>query len=196
MPDRLVRDELLTSERYWSVSPEARNLYVSILLSADDTGRYTASSFALRTKCMAGTVSAERIEKLLLELVDVDLIRLYSDGPGRYLFIPRYRQRLRYPNSRYPEPPIGISDITEKKTDSGPSQDSPKTAEVKRSEVKRSEKKEVGVDLSLLHGEVPTLIKKPRSAEPDPAQIEKNRAISEACRDGNTELAKRIRDGH
>lgn len=138
MSNRMVRDDLLTSERYWACSPEARNLYVSILLSADDCARYTASNFALRTKCMAGTVTAERIDKLLEELMDVDLVRIYEHEQARYLFVPRFRQRLRYTNSRYPEPPPQISDLAIEKTDSRQSQVRPKTAEVKRREVKRS----------------------------------------------------------
>lgn len=138
MPDRMIRDELLTSERYWSCSPEARNLYVAILLSADDTARYTASNFALRTKCMAGTVSAERIDRLLAELVDCDMVRLYEVDGARYVFVPRYRQRLRFSTSKYPEPPIGISDLTIKKTDSRPTRARLKTAEEKRREEKKT----------------------------------------------------------
>lgn len=138
MANRMVRDDLLTSERYWSCSPEARNLYISILLSADDCARFTASNFALRTKCMAGTVNAERIDKLLGELMDVDLVRVYEHDNARFLFVPRFRQRLRYPNSRYPEPPTEINDLTIKKSDLRPSKVRPKTAEVKRSEEKRS----------------------------------------------------------
>ena len=76
MPSRILREDLLTSERYWSCSPEARNLFVAIVLSADDTARCQGSSFYLRTHCMAGTVNSERIEKLLTELHDVDLVRI------------------------------------------------------------------------------------------------------------------------
>jgi uncharacterized phage protein (TIGR02220 family) len=139
MPNRVVRDELLTSERYWSVSPEARILFISLLLSADDMGRFTGANFALRTRCMAGTVSAERLEKLLGELMDVDLARVYEHENARYIFVPRFRQRLRYAHSKYPDPPSGISDITTKKTASSPPRDRLKTAEVKRSEEKRRE---------------------------------------------------------
>ncbi len=87
---------------------------------------------------MAGTVTTERTEKLLAELMDCDLIRVYEHEQARYLFVPRFRQRLRYTNSRYPEPPKGINDLVVEKTDSSQTQDIPKTAEVKRSEEKRS----------------------------------------------------------
>jgi hypothetical protein len=128
MPDRVVRDELLTSERYWRCSAEARCLYVSLLLSVDDAARYTGAPFALRTRCMAGTVSHERIEVILAELVDADLVRRYERDGKPYLFVPRFRNRSRYiASSKYPEPPSEINDIVQKKSDSSQTQDRPKS---------------------------------------------------------------------
>lgn len=127
MSTRMIREDLLTSERYWAASPESRNLYISILLVADDTARAQASNFYLRTRCMAGSVTPERIEVMLNELQDQDLIRIYQHDGGRYIFVPRFRQRLRYVHSKYPAPPNGISDLVEKKTVSGQAQVSPKT---------------------------------------------------------------------
>lgn len=127
MPDRLVRDELLTSERYWACSAEARCLFLSIVLSADDAARYTGAPFALRTKCMAGTVSHERIESILSELVDADLVRRYMHEGKPFLFVPRFGNRKRYvSSSKYPEPPKEINDLYDKKTDSRRTQVSPK----------------------------------------------------------------------
>jgi len=118
MPDRIIRDELLTSERYWSVSDESRLLYIHLLLCADDTARYTGQNFSLRTKCFAGrAMEAERMECLLAELVSRDLIRLYEVASERFVFIPRYRQRLRFTNSRFPAPPFEVSDLSLEKSD-------------------------------------------------------------------------------
>ncbi len=118
MSDRIIRDELLTSERYWACSPEARNLFVSILLSVDDAARYTGSPFALRTRCMAGTVSHERIIAILAELVDANLVVRYEDQGQPYLFVPRFRNRRRYvSSSKYPAPPKEINDINSEKDD-------------------------------------------------------------------------------
>jgi uncharacterized phage protein (TIGR02220 family) len=106
MSDRLIRDDLLTSERYWKCSPEARNLYVSILLIVDDEARCDGEPFVLRTRCMAGTVSEERISSLLNELVDADLVRPYDATGKRLLFVPRFRLAKRYTKrSRLPAPP-------------------------------------------------------------------------------------------
>lgn len=139
MPDRIIRDELLTSERYWTVCDEAKLLYIHILLCADDTARYTARNFSLRQKCFAGrSMEPERMERLLNELADNDMIRLYEVSGERFLFVPRFRQRLRFQHSKFPEPPKEINDLEIKKTDLRQTQDSLKTAEVKRSEEKRS----------------------------------------------------------
>ncbi len=138
MPDRVLRDELLTSPRYWAVSIEAQRLYVHLILVADDTARFSGKNYTIRAACFPGhPVAAEKLDSLLAELVDQDLVRVYEHAGERYLFIPRYRQRMRYPRSKYPPPPQQINDIPMEKTDLGQSQDGLKSAEVKRSEVKR-----------------------------------------------------------
>lgn len=140
MPDRIIRDELLTSERYWSVGIEAQQLFTHLLLRADSLGRYSGKNFTIRMSCYPGHArNPDVIEKLLSDLHDADLIRLYVDERGeRFVFIPRYRQRLRYTNSKYPAPPFGISDITEEKSDSSQTQVRPAPPEVKRREVKQT----------------------------------------------------------
>ena len=111
MSDRIVRDELLTSERYWRCSPEARNLFLSIILTVDDAARMSGSNFTLRTKCMAATIGPERVDAILAELVDCDLVRRYIVDGAPYLFIPRFKNRRRYiSGSKFPAPPAEIDD--------------------------------------------------------------------------------------
>jgi hypothetical protein len=142
MPDRIIRDELLTSERYWNVSDEAKLLYIHLLISADDTARYTGKNFSLRTRCFPSrAMESTRMETLLSELVDQDLIRLYEVDKERFVFIPRFKQRLRFVNSKYPEPPNQINDLVIEKTVLSQTKATPKTdsSRQKRSEEKRSE---------------------------------------------------------
>ena len=142
MPDRIIRDELLTSERYWNVSDEAKLLYIHLLISADDTARYTGKNFSLRTRCFPSrAMESTRMETLLSELVDQDLIRLYEVDKERFVFIPRFKQRLRFVNSKYPEPPNQINDLVIEKTVLSQTKVTPKTdsSRQKRSEEKRSE---------------------------------------------------------
>lgn len=161
MPDRIIRDELLTCERYWSICDEARLLYIHLWLSADDTARYTANNFSLRAKCFANrSMDAGHLEQLLTELVNQDLIRLYEAANERYLFIPRYRQRLRYTNSKFPAPPDDINDIKIEKADLSPTPDS-------RSEVKRSEENKLPPVIPSV-----SLIQQKHSTYPKPDDIE------------------------
>jgi hypothetical protein len=143
MPDRIIRDELLTSERYWSVSPQAQQLYIHLLLVVDDAARFSGKNFSIRAACFPGRpIEPLSVEKMLSELSDVDLIRMYESGGDRFLFIPRFNNRRRYVcSSKYPVPPNEINDIHAKKVDSstpqvrlkddsGPTQVSPKSGGV------------------------------------------------------------------
>jgi hypothetical protein len=126
MPDRILRDEILSSERYWSVSLEAQQLFIHIILIVDDASRCSGNNFTLRSKCFQGRpVNPDRLEKLLGELIDADLVRAYQAGyqggidfgTERYLFLPRSRQRKRYlASSKYPAPPKEISDLAEEES--------------------------------------------------------------------------------
>lgn len=111
MADRVLRDELLTSERYWSVSIEAQRLFVHLLLNVDDLGRFSGKNYTIRAACFPGqTVVPDRLERMLSELQDVDLIRVYTVDGARYIFVPRFKQKLRYVNSKFPAPPEGMDD--------------------------------------------------------------------------------------
>jgi hypothetical protein len=142
MPDRVIRDELLTSERYWSVSIEAQRLFIHILLNVDDVARFSGKNYTIRSACFPGqAIEPAKVEKLLSELQDIDLVRLYEVSNERFIFVPRFKQRLRFTKSRYPEPPREINDIAAEKTGSSQTQVSPESdsSRQKRSEVKRSE---------------------------------------------------------
>lgn len=142
MSDRIIRDELLTSERYWAVSNEAKLLYLHLILNADDTARFSGKNFTLRTACFPSqAMEPAHMERLLDELQTQDLIRLYAIENERFVFIPRFKQRLRFINSKFPEPPKEINDLEIKKSDSSQTKDVPKSdsSQQKRSEEKRRE---------------------------------------------------------
>jgi len=120
MSDRVIRDELLTSERYWSVSIQAQQLYIHLILCVDDAARFSGKNFTIRAACYPGrAVESADIDRWLTELIDADLIRAYLNGGERFLFMPRFRNRRRYiASSRFPEPPNEINDLPSKKDDS------------------------------------------------------------------------------
>lgn len=105
MANRLIRDEMLESERVLSLPVEARWLFVTILLSADDLGFFEATIFKLARKA---DVRREMGEKLMTMIADADLVRLYEVAGKRYGFVPRFRQRVQIRRLKYPLPPKAL----------------------------------------------------------------------------------------
>lgn len=105
MGSRMIRDGLLDSDRYWSVSTDARQMFVHLLLLADDFGCVSLSATFIRRRCFNDAPSHERIAKLINELSDADLVRPYEVDRGCYGFIPRFKQRLQRSTLKHPKPP-------------------------------------------------------------------------------------------
>ena len=108
MPNRLVREALLDSDRYWAVTIEARQLFWHLMLLADDFGCVSLAPAFIRRRCFDDGPSQEKIDRLVTQLMDVDLIRVYGDNGARYAFIPRFQQRLKRFTLKHPEPPAAI----------------------------------------------------------------------------------------
>lgn len=145
MPDRVIRDELLSSERWLSLKDNSDRLaFVVLLLSSDALGNLEAGEFRLlRIWRDFGINTVPLVNKVLSELADCDLVRIYNADEKRYLHIPRYRQELRYLKRHFPLSPWttdaqkqAIAKNSRRANDvQAPS------AHEKRSEEKRSEEK-------------------------------------------------------
>ena len=105
MPARLIRDGILESEAVLSLPVEARWVYVSILLTADDLGLFEATPFRIARKA---DIRRELADTMVQMLVDRDLIRLYEEDGRQYGFIPRYAQRVQIRKAKYPLPPMAL----------------------------------------------------------------------------------------
>lgn len=105
MPNRMIRDGILESEAVLSLPAEARWLYVSVLLSADDIGLFEATPFKLARRA---DVRRELADKLVQMLADADLVRLYQVDGKRYGFIPRFGQRLQIKRIKHAAPPDAL----------------------------------------------------------------------------------------
>jgi hypothetical protein len=101
----MIRDGILESEAVLSLPAEARWLYVTILLSADDVGLFEATPFKLARRA---DVRRELADRLVQMLADSDLVRLYQVGEKRYGFIPRFGQRLQIKRIRHAPPPDAL----------------------------------------------------------------------------------------
>lgn len=105
MASKLIRGDMLDSERVHGVSVEARWLYFTILMLADDLGLYEENHFRLGRK--AG-LDQKSLQPLLTELVAADLVRPYKVAAKGFGFVPRYGQRLRIKRTKYPVPPLSL----------------------------------------------------------------------------------------
>ena len=114
MPTRLIREDLLDSERYWACTIEARQLFVHLMLVADDLGCFSAAPLRLMRRCFEDRPTPERLQTLLQQLADQDLIRLYEAKGAPYAFIPRFGQRVRVTSLKHPLPPPALYQDDEK----------------------------------------------------------------------------------
>lgn len=107
MPDRIIRDELLESEKWLSLKDNADRLaFISLLLKADSLGNFSGETYRLmRLWRDFGINTIALVCKTLSELVDADLVRLYEVEERKLLHIPRYRQSLRFISRIFPPSP-------------------------------------------------------------------------------------------
>lgn len=108
MPNRIIRESLLESDRWIELHDNtARVCYLVLLLSADDIGNMEASGPRLRRLWREYGVDTDaKVSAVLQTLMDADLARVYEDArKKRHLHVPRFRQYLRHWIRRVPGSP-------------------------------------------------------------------------------------------
>lgn len=108
MPNRILRDGILTSERVCSLSWPAEILYRRLISVVDDFGRYYAKPSLLRAACyphQLDKVSDADIGKWLGETQKAALVSVYQKSGTAFVVMHGFRQQRRAKNSKYPEPP-------------------------------------------------------------------------------------------
>lgn len=108
MPNRIIRESVLDSERYLSVSESERLLFLHLCLLADDFGCVNLAPAAIGRRAFSERPTDTRLTKMLASLADVDLLRIYEHEGGRYAFIPKFRQRLQRFSLKNPKPPKSL----------------------------------------------------------------------------------------
>ena len=108
MPNRIVREGILTSETVASLSWAAEVFYRRLMSVVDDYGRFHALPKIMRAACyplQIDKVSDADIGKWTAECVEAALVSVYlaSDGK-RYIQIEKFRQQVRLKQSKFPDP--------------------------------------------------------------------------------------------
>lgn len=124
MPNRIIRDAILDSDRYHGLTHnDERLLFVELLLLADDFGLVPLNPAFLRrrtTPCTSKT--AGQLAGMVSALADADLVRTYqSEGGGVFGYIPRFNGHPRAHKPKWPLPPSGegfneIRDLAKKRS--------------------------------------------------------------------------------
>ncbi|HEY4037834.1 MAG TPA: hypothetical protein VGM15_03350 [Burkholderiaceae bacterium] len=104
MPNRYIRDEIVTSDRYVACTPQERALFYELLLAADDFGIVELSAGRLRASCPSTDADPAKTARMLAHFLEIDLIRTYTVGGKQFAWIPRNGFFVRSKKPRYPLP--------------------------------------------------------------------------------------------
>lgn len=108
MPSRILREGILTSERVNLLGWEAEVFYRRLMSVVDDYGRFHAHPALLRAALYPlklESVGEAAMERLLADVEQAGLVRMYEMGGKRYLEMQDFRQQVRAKESKYPRPP-------------------------------------------------------------------------------------------
>ena len=106
MPNRILREGILTSRPVNQLSEKAELFYRRAMSKLDDYGRCEADAELLRTSCYplrVDRVKAAHIEGWIKDCEAVGLLVLYMDKGKRYLQYTKFKQQERT-DSKFPAP--------------------------------------------------------------------------------------------
>lgn len=107
MPNRVIREGILDSDRVNALSWQGEVFYRRLHSIVDDYGCYDARSPVLRSKLFPlrlEKVSISDIEKMMRECVDAALVRCYTVSGKNYLEVINFNQTVRIKKRKFPPP--------------------------------------------------------------------------------------------
>lgn len=105
MPNRILREGLLTSEHIARLTGDEHRLYTSLMLAVDDFGRFDGRAAIIRGRCLPLLdVTLAQIDGWLDGLERAELLRRYEVDGKPFVHMLRWRERARTP-SKCPPPP-------------------------------------------------------------------------------------------
>lgn len=116
MPNRVIREGYLESERINALTPPAEIFFFRLMLKADDFGRYTSHASLLKAHLFPLKIDRIRvadISRWIAECEKAGLIALYVSDSKQYLLIRNFRQRLRMKKGVFPQPPKELQEPEE-----------------------------------------------------------------------------------
>ncbi|MFA5089387.1 MAG: hypothetical protein WC552_10185 [Candidatus Omnitrophota bacterium] len=108
MPNRILREGILASERMARLSWAEEVFYRRLMSVVDDFGRYDGRPAIIRAACypLALNKATEAdIGKWILATVEAGLVSVYSVDGREYIQLLNFRQQTRAKRSKFPAPP-------------------------------------------------------------------------------------------
>src|SRR5436189_3226674 len=104
MPGRWLKEAYCTSSRIAEVSPEARDLWLRLVLKADDYGCFHGDAQLVASACFPRQPDAARCDRLLTELAAARLVERYNAAGQPYIAVTQWYERPRS-QPKFPRPP-------------------------------------------------------------------------------------------
>lgn len=108
MPNRMIKDSMLTSDKIASLSDFEFRLWIGLILCVDDVGRGDARAAIIKGRVfpLRERISLRDIEDALHGLAAKGCISLYTVGGKSYFWFPTWgkHQRIRDVKPKYPGP--------------------------------------------------------------------------------------------
>lgn len=172
MPNRILREGILESERIHKIGPMAELFYRRLMSIVDDYGRYAYDIPVLLSRCFPRRpewADAETISLWAGECREAGLLILYEVNKHKYLEVSDFRQPIRS-KSKWPDPAsqmssICVADVEQMKTDIASSVSAPHTNTHTNTNGSKSEN---GEDLLTKRGEEFWALMWPRTPQAQP----------------------------
>ncbi len=105
MPTRYLKPGIRDSEKIDSISFPAESLFYRLLVTVDDFGRFDGRPKMVKAACfpIKDSMSIEKTEELMIELIRFDLIFVYEINKKPYLQVNTWDNKPRAKESKYPE---------------------------------------------------------------------------------------------
>lgn len=107
MPNRILREGILTSERVNALAWPAEVFYRRLMSAVDDFGRYWGKAELLRAglyPLLLDRVGNPDVVKWLAECANAGLVRTYTVDGKEFVQLLDFRQQVRAAKSKFPEP--------------------------------------------------------------------------------------------
>jgi hypothetical protein len=107
MPNRLLKEGIVDSDKINSLSAQAEVFFYRLLVVSDDFGCMDARTSILRARCfpLRDNITGDHINKWIAELLEQKLLISYSCEGQPYIQILKWEQRVRS-KGKYPQPTV------------------------------------------------------------------------------------------